>query len=134
MDMGMKAELENIQALLGRLAATLSDSETMEKARKGFEEADMPVSVEVEADSPESLEEGLELAKGVVPSEGEEEMEESPELEGLEEQLHTDLDGDNEEGEDPAHAEAVLGSGEGFDAVVDPEELKKAVLARLLRK
>lgn len=117
MDMGMKAEMENIQELLSRLAATLGDSEGLDAARKGFEEADLPVSVEVAADTPEGLEEGLELASEVTPG-----------LEGLEDVIGEDLDCDMEEGE--SHSPELT----GLDAIGDEEELKKAVLARLMRK
>lgn len=122
-NMESMVEMENLKELIQTLMEALGDE-------NNFKE--QPVSVEVEADSPEGLEEGLELAKSVVPGEEEEEMD--PALEGLEEELHTDLDGDNEEGEDPSHVEAVLGNASGLDAIGDEEELKKAVLARLMRK
>lgn len=82
--------------------------------------------VTVASDSPEGVKTGLDKAKEMLSS-----GEHDPDMEGLEEEMGEDLDHDNEAGEDPEHAEKVLGEKE---APMSEEELDEKIQELLKMK
>lgn len=109
-----KAKLAVIEELLSMAQDAMADG-----VKSDMDSVLSPkASVEVSADDPESLAEGLDLAKDMV--------EEQPELEKAEELLGKDLDGDMEEGESEEHKEAVLGDEEDEEDEEEEEKPKRS--------
>lgn len=69
----------------------------------------------VVSDSPEGLESGLSKAKEIL-------AEKQPVMESMEEKLHSDLDGDDEEGESLEHVAKVMGDQDEHPELSDSGE------------
>lgn len=78
--------------------------------------------VTVASDSKEGLKAGLDKAAGLVNHGLDHEHDPEKMVESAEEELHADLDHDNEEGESAAHKQAVLGHHSEMDAEGSPAE------------